>query len=96
MLRNKAAYVVAIGSDSIVAPTTTGDCCGRFEQVDIDARLLTINEIRLIVWNGQDLSFREQAIIDVDGVILATKGESWISLSKVVQNIIHCSSTDEH
>ena len=75
LLRNNAAYLDAIGADSIPDPTTAGDFCRRFKQSDIDALLLAINETRLNVWKQQEASFFEQAIIDVDGVIVTTKGE---------------------
>lgn len=75
LLRNNAAYLDAIGADSIPDPTTAGDFCRRFGQADIDALLLAINETRLNVWKQQEASFLEQANIDVDGVIVTTKGE---------------------
>lgn len=75
LLRNDVADLDAISADSIPDPTTAGDFCRRFKQTDIDALLLAINETRLNVWKQQDESFLEQAIIDIDGVIVATKGE---------------------
>lgn len=74
-MRNEAAYLDAISADSIPDPTTAGDSCRRVKQTDIDALLLAINETRLNVWKQQDESFLEQVSIDVDGVIVATKGE---------------------
>jgi hypothetical protein len=50
LLRKNAAYLDAIGADSIPDPTTAGDFCRRFGQADIDALLLAINETRLNVW----------------------------------------------
>ena len=52
-----------------------GDFCRRFRQSDIDDLLLAINETRLNLWKQQEASFFERAIIDVYGVIVATKGE---------------------
>ena len=75
LLRNNAAFLDAIGADSIPDPTTAGDFCRRFRQSDIDDLLLAINETRLNLWKQQEASFFERAIIDVYGVIVATKGE---------------------
>jgi len=75
LLRNDAAYLDAVGADSIPDPTTAGDFCRRFAQSDIDDLLLAINETRITVWKQQDASFFEEALIDVDGVIVATQGE---------------------
>ena len=58
LLRNNAAYLDAIGADSIPDPTTAGDFCRRFKQSDIDALLLAINETRLNVWKQQEASFK--------------------------------------
>ena len=42
LLRNNAAYLDAIGADSIPDPTTAGDFCRRFRQSDIDDLLMAI------------------------------------------------------
>ena len=75
LLRNDSAFLDAIGADSIPDPTTAGDFCRRFGQQDIDALIKAIDEARVNVWKQQDASFFEQAIIDVDGVLVATAGE---------------------
>lgn len=56
-------------------PTTAGDFCRRFKQSDIDSLMQAINEARINVWKQQDDSFFDQALIDVDGVIVATTAE---------------------
>lgn len=71
-LRNDSTFLDAIGADSIPDPTTAGDFCRRFKQSDIDALMQAINEARINVWKQQDDSFFDQALIDVDGVIVAT------------------------
>ena len=75
LLRNDSAFLDAIGADSIPDPTTAGDFCRRFRQSHIDALMDAVNEARIIVWKEQDESFFDQAIIDVDGVIVATTAE---------------------
>jgi hypothetical protein len=59
----------------IMNPTTAGDFCRRFKQSDIDSLMQAINEARINVWKQQDDSFFDQALIDVDGVIVATTAE---------------------
>jgi hypothetical protein len=52
-----------------------------------------INEARIIVWKEQHETFFDQAIIDVDGVIVATTAEckkAWISRTKGAGYTIHC------
>ena len=56
-------------------PTTAGDFCRRFKQSDIDSLMQAINEAKINVWKQQDDSFFDQALIDVDGVIVATTAE---------------------
>lgn len=75
LLRNDSAFLDAVGADSIPDPTTAGDFCRRFSQQDIDSLMTAINEARINVWKQQEASFFEQAIIDVDGVLVATTGE---------------------
>jgi len=75
LLRDDSAFLDAIGADSIPDPTTAGDFCRRFRQSDIDALMHAVNEARVNVWKQQDESFFDQAIIDVDGVIVATTAE---------------------
>ena len=75
LLRNDSAFLDAVGADSIPDPTTAGDFCRRFSLQDINALMTAINEARINVWKQQDASFFEQAIIDVDGVLVATTGE---------------------
>ena len=74
-LRNDSAFLDAMGADSIPDPTTAGDFCRRFQQADIDLLMQAINEARVNVWKQQDSSFFDQAIIDVDGVIVATTAQ---------------------
>ena len=74
-LRNDSTFLDAIGADSIPDPTTAGDFCRRFKQSDIDSLMQAINEARINVWKQQDDSFFDQALIDVDGVIVATTAE---------------------
>lgn len=74
-LRNDSAFLDAMGADSIPDPTTAGDFCRRFQQADIDLLMQAINEARINVWKQQDSSFFDQAIIDVDGVIVATTAQ---------------------
>jgi hypothetical protein len=74
-LRNDSTFLDAIGADSIPDPTTAGDFCRRFHQSDIDSLMQAINEARINVWRQQDDAFFDQALIDVDGVIVATTAE---------------------
>jgi hypothetical protein len=73
--RNDEVYLDALGAERIPDPTTAGDFCRRFDQVDVHTLMDSINEVRVGVWQQQPPSFFDEAIIDVDGVMAPTTGE---------------------
>lgn len=74
--RMDAAFLDAIGAQSIPDPTTAGDFCRRFEEDDVIRLMTAVNKTRLKVWKAQDDSFITQtARIDADGTIVETSGE---------------------
>ena len=75
LLRNNEAVLNAVGADSIPDPTTAGDFCRRFTADDLDSLTSAIHQARLNVWSQQPVEFFDEAIIDVDGVIVGTSGE---------------------
>lgn len=75
LLRNDEAVLNAVGADSIPDPTTAGDFCRRFAAEDLDSLTTAIHMARLNVWRQQSTEFFDEAIIDVDGVIVGTSGE---------------------
>jgi len=75
LLRNNEALLNAVGADSIPDPTTAGDFCRRFSADDLDSLTSAIHAARLNVWRQQPVSFFDEAVIDVDGVIVGTTGE---------------------
>jgi len=74
-LREDETYMDAIGAERIPDPTTAGDFCRRFDEDAILALQETINELRERVWDLQDESFFEQAVVDIDATIAETGGE---------------------
>ena len=75
-LRNDETYMNALEADRSPDPTTAGDFLRRFDDENwIFGLQETINESRKKVWRLQDASFREEAIIDVDGTVAETTGE---------------------
>ena len=75
LLRNNEVYLDALGAQRIPDPTTAGDFCRRFDEVDVHILMDIINDIRLGVWQQQPAEFFEEAIIDADGVLASTTGE---------------------
>ncbi|MEK7995000.1 MAG: IS1380 family transposase [Planctomycetota bacterium] len=74
--RNDETFLDALGTQRIPDPTTAGDFCRRFDSPFQIGRLHdAIDEARLKVWSRQPKSFFEQAIIDMDGHLVATTGE---------------------
>jgi hypothetical protein len=75
-LRNDETYMNALEADRIPDPTTAGDFLRRFDNKDWIFELQeTFNESRKKVWRLQNATFREKAIIDVDGTVAGTTGE---------------------
>ena len=75
LLRNNEAFLDAIGADSFPDPTTAGDFCRRFSEGDLDSLSTAIHLTRFHVWRRQPASFFNEATIDVDGVIVGTRGQ---------------------
>ena len=73
--RNNEVYLDALGAQRIPDPTTAGDFCRRFDEEQIESLMAAINETRIPVWQQQDDSFFEEAVIDVDGTLAGTTGE---------------------
>lgn len=73
--REDEVYLDALGAEQIPDPTTAGDFCRRFDRQDIESLQNAINEARLRVWRQQPREFFEEAVIDVDGTLVSTKGE---------------------
>jgi hypothetical protein len=74
-LRNDETLLNAVGADSFPDPTTAGDFCRRFTEESLDSLLAAIDVGRLNVWSQQSPDFFDEAVIDVDGVIVETTGE---------------------
>ena len=73
--RNDEVYLNALGAERIPDPTTAGDFCRRFAESDVVTLMDAINETRLRVWSQQPAAFFSEAIIDVDGTLVATDAE---------------------
>ena len=74
-LRHDVGYMNALGADLIPDPTTAGDFCRRFAEMDVVALMEAINAVRPKLWagRGRDL-LGEIAFIDVDGTMAPTTG----------------------
>ena len=73
--RNDEAYLDALGAERIPDPTTAGDFCRRFDQMQLLLTMQAINRTRKLVWKQQDDSFFDCATIEADGTIVETAGE---------------------
>ena len=74
--RNDEVFLDALGTQSIPDPTTAGDFCRRFKSADdIESLQSAIHDARLNVWRRQPPEFFGEAVIDMDGTIVSTKGE---------------------
>jgi len=74
--RNDPAFLDALGARAIPDPTTAGDFCRRFSELDIWRLMETINEVRAEVWKARGPALTGQvARIDADGSLVATDGE---------------------
>jgi hypothetical protein len=75
LLRHDEVFLDALGARRIPDPTTAGDFCRRFSREHIRTLLDVIDETRLRVWANQPASFFAQAIVDMDGCLVATTGQ---------------------
>ena len=73
--RNDEVYLNALGAERIPDPTTEGDFCRRFAESDVVTLIDALNETRLRVWSQQPSAFFTEAILDVDGTLVATDAE---------------------
>jgi hypothetical protein len=70
--RNDVVFLDALGADRIPDPTTAGDFCRRFTTDDVEILQDVFDQIRLKVWREQPPEFFDEAILDVDGTLVAT------------------------
>jgi hypothetical protein len=73
--RNDEVYLNALGALRIPDPTTAGDFCRRFGRGDVLDLMDAFNQARNRVWAQQPAVFFEEAVIDVDGTLVATDAE---------------------
>jgi hypothetical protein len=70
--RNDVVFLDALGADRIPDPTTAGDFCRRFTTDDVDILQDIFDQIRRKLWKQQPSHFFDEALIDVDGTLVAT------------------------
>ena len=70
--RNDIVFLDALGADRIPDPTTAGDFCRRFTPEDVEILQDVFDQTRLKLWNEQPSEFFDEAILDVDGTLVAT------------------------
>src|SRR5947209_5187125 len=70
--RNDVVFLDALGADRIPDPTTAGDFCRRFTPDDVETLQDVFDRTRVKVWKQQPSHFFDEAIIDVDGTLVAT------------------------
>jgi hypothetical protein len=72
--RQDEHFLDALGARRLPDPTTAGDFCRRFTRAHIDTLLDVCDETRLQAWAKQPTAFFAQAIIDMDGTLVGTRG----------------------
>ncbi|MGZ3387108.1 MAG: IS1380 family transposase [Isosphaeraceae bacterium] len=70
--RNDVVFLDALGADRIPDPTTAGDFCRRFTTNDVETLQDVFDQTRLKVWQQQPSDFFDEALLDVDGTLVAT------------------------
>jgi len=70
--RNDLVFLDALGADRIPDPTTAGDFCRRFSAEDVETLQDVFDQVRVKVWKQQPADFFDEAILDVDGTLVAT------------------------
>jgi len=75
LLRNNENYLNALDAQRIPDPTTEGDFLRRFNERNVKTLQQVVNRVRRKVWQQQPPAFFDEAIVEVDGSIVATTGE---------------------
>src|SRR3954449_10459830 len=70
--RNDVVFLDALGADRIPDPTTAGDFCRRFTADDVEILQDVFDQTRVKVWRQQPPGFFDEALLDVDGTLVAT------------------------
>jgi hypothetical protein len=70
--RNEVVFLEARGANRIPDPTTAGDFCRRFTPEDVEILQDVFDQTRIKVWQQQPPEFFDEAILDVDGTLVAT------------------------
>src|SRR5262245_35702823 len=70
--RHDVVFLDALGADRIPDPTTAGDFCRRFTAEDVELLQDVFDQTRVKVWQQQPSAFFDEAILDVDGSLVAT------------------------
>jgi hypothetical protein len=70
--RTDVVFLDALGADRIPDPTTAGDFCRRFTPEDVEILQDVFDRTRLKVWSQQPPHFFDEAVLDVDGTLVAT------------------------
>jgi hypothetical protein len=70
--RNDLVFLDALGADRIPDPTTAGDFCRRFSPEDVETLQDVFDQTRIKVWRQQTSHFFDEAVLDVDGTLVAT------------------------
>src|SRR5512135_1551572 len=73
--RNDVVFLDALGADRIPDPTTAGDFCRRFTAEDVEILQDVFDQIRIKLWNEQPPEFFDEAVLDVDGTLVATDAD---------------------
>jgi hypothetical protein len=73
--RQDEVFLDALGARRIPDPTTAGDFCRRFTDQAIRLLQDIVHDVRLGVWAEQPPAFFTQAIVDMDGTLVATTGQ---------------------
>src|SRR5262249_55950298 len=72
--RHDEVFLDALGAQRIPDPTTADDFCRRFTVADIQTLQDVFHDTRLKAWAEQPAAFFDQAIIDMDGMLVETTG----------------------
>jgi hypothetical protein len=73
--RHDEAFLDALGARRLPDPTTAGDFCRRFSEESIRLLQDIVHDVRIGVWAKQPAEFFDQAVIDMDGILVETTGQ---------------------
>ena len=87
-LRNNAAYMDALGAETIPSPSAAGDFTRRLGEAGVTGLMDGINAVRPQLWRGRGRDLLAPvAYVDVDGTVAPTLGDKKVGMDRSYKGV---------